>query len=99
MTGIKIYDESPTGVKDIGKVKEKAVAPSSVPMSEGNIQAGRIRLHGETLRQFDTEEDEAAERFDYVTQAVAIITETYDLLVHVSIQNQGLRKNGHQQGA
>ena len=91
--------EKLTGVKVIEKEKEKAVAPSSIPMSEGNIQAGRIRLHGETLRQFDAEEDEVAERLDYVTQAVAVITETYDLLVHISIQNQGLRKNGHQQGA
>ena len=99
LTGVKVIEESPTGAKDISKAKEKAVAPSSIPMSEGNIQAGRIRLHGETLRQFDAEEDEVAERLDYVTQAVAVITETYDLLVHVSIQNQGLRKNGHQQGA
>lgn len=91
--------EKLTGIKIIEGTKEKAVAPSSVPMSEGNIQAGRIRLHGETLRQFDAEEDEVAERLDYVTQAVAVITETYDLLVHISIQNQGLRKNGHQQGA
>lgn len=82
-----------------GNPKEKTVAPSSIQMSEGNVQAGRTRLHGETLRQFDAEEDEVAERLDYVTQAVAVITETYDLLVHVSIQNQGLRKNGHQQGA
>lgn len=81
------------------KAKKKAVAPSSVPMSEGNIEAGRIRLHAPTLYQFEQEENEVAERLDYVTQAVNVISETYELLQHVSIQNQGLRKNNYQQGA
>lgn len=88
-----------TSIRIVEGTREKAVAPSSVPMSESNIEAGRIRLHGNTLRQFDEEETEVAEQLDYVMQCVAVIAETYDLLVHVSIQNQGLRKNGHQQGA
>lgn len=87
-------------VEGVGeKAKKKAVAPSSVPMSEGNIEAGRIRLHGKTLSQFEQEENEVAERLDYVTQAVNVIAETYELMQHVSIQNQGLRKNNYQQGA
>lgn len=87
-------------VEGVGeKAKRKAVAPSSVPMSEGNIEAGRIRLHAQTLSQFEQEENEMAERLDYTAQAVNVIAETYDLLQHVSIQNQGLRKNNYQQGA
>lgn len=94
MTGIRIPE-----VDAGGKTKEKAVAPSSVPMSESNIEAGRIRLYKSQLDELEQQETEVAERLDYVTQAVNVIAETYDLLLHVSIQNQGLRKNNYQQGA
>lgn len=94
MTGIKVSEADVSG-----KMKEKVVAPSTVPMSEGNIEAGRIRLHAQILHQFEQEEDEVAERLSYVEQCVSAIAETYDLLQHVSIQNQGLRKNNYQQGA
>lgn len=93
MTSIKVVET------EGGKTKEKGVAPSSVPMGESNIHAGRIRLHKAQLDEFDRQDTEISERIDFVSQCVNVIAETYELLMHVSIQNQGLAKNNRQQGA
>ena len=82
-----------------GKTKEKAIVPSSVPMGKDNIEAGRIRIYRRELDNSDQRNTEVSERIDYVAQCVKVISETYELLLHVSIQNQGLRKNNQQQGA
>jgi len=79
--------------------KDKNVAPSSVPMSDGNTEKGRIRLYGQKLDEFDERLKEVGEQIDYVSQMAVAIADTYNLLLHVSIQNQGLRKNNIQQGA
>jgi hypothetical protein len=88
-----------TSIKVVDGTKEKAVAPSSVPMSESNIEAGRIRLYRAVIKNYDERDTEISERIDFVSQCVNVITETYELLLHVSIQNQGLAKNNRQQGA